>query len=673
MFKTAIISSAANACGRKRLGVAMDSEKRTSWWKQHGVKEAVQAKKRAYKAWLHDKSSSSLQLRYTEARKAAALAVKVSKEKMWEKFGEKLESNYRSANKVFWRTIRCLRGKRSGAAKSVKDRDGTILSNEKDILLRWREYFRDLLNPVTETADDTQEIHFEEEINLTYDEVAQAIKSLKAGKAAGGDEIRPEMLKALGTGGIHWLTRVCQVAWRYGKAPRDWQSGVVIPVHKKGDKKECTNYRGISLLSLPGKVYAKCLEKRSREIVEGQLKDTQCGFRPGRSTTDQLFTLKQVFEKSWEYAKDVYACFVDLEKAYDRVPRDKLWRVLQEYGIDGGLLIAIKSLYQHSEVRVRANGMLSKPFNVGVGLRQGCVLSPLLFIIYMNWIDKCSQVRESVAVGKCKIDRLLFADDLVLLASSELSLQHALDCFVNACSDAGMKISTRKTEVLCLSRNPAQCTLQSSGTVLRQVEKFKYLGVAFTSDGRQDKEIDARIGQASAVLRELQRSVVLKRELSQTAKLAVFKSIFVPILTYGHELWVMTERVRSRIQAAEMGFLRRVKGVTRLHKKRNTEIRNSLNIEPLLLRIERSQLRWYGHVMRMPQERLVKQILQATPTGKRPVGRPRTRWSDYITELAWFRLGLERSELAEVVEDREHYRELLELLPPRPSPEDKWV
>ena len=77
--------------------------------------------------------------------------------------------------------------------------------------------------------------------------------------------------------------------------------------------------------------------------------------------------------------------------------------------------------------------------------------------------------------------------------------------------------------------------------------------------------------------------------------------------------------------------------------------------------------------MRMPQERLVKQILQATPTGKRPVGRPRTRWSDYITDLAWFRLGLERSELAEVVEDRDHYRELLELLPPRPSPEDKWV
>ena len=180
----------------------------------------------------------------------------------------------------------------------------------------------------------------------------QAIKSLKAGKAAGGDEIRPEMLKALNREGILWLTRVCQVAWRSGKAPRDWQSGVLIPVHKKGDRRDCNNYRGISLLSLLGKVYAKCLERRSREIVEEQLKDSQCGFRPRRSTTDQLFTLKQVFEKSLEYAKDVYACSVNLEKAYDRVPRDKLWKVLQEYGIDGHLSAAIKSLYQHSEICV---------------------------------------------------------------------------------------------------------------------------------------------------------------------------------------------------------------------------------------------------------------------------------------------------------------------------------
>ena len=124
--------------------------------------------------------------------------------------------------------------------------------------------------------------------------------------------------------------------------------------------------------------------------MESKLEDGQCGFHPGRSTTDQIVTLKQIFEKSWEYGKDLFACFVDLEKAYDRVPRDKLWKVLQEYGVNGQLLRAIKSFYCRPEVCVRVNGKQSKPFHVGVGLRQRCVLSPLLFIVYMNWIDKCS-------------------------------------------------------------------------------------------------------------------------------------------------------------------------------------------------------------------------------------------------------------------------------------------
>ena len=127
-------------------------------------------------------------------------------------------------------------------------------------------------------------------------------------------------------------------------------------------------------------MYAKCLERKHREIVESKLEDGQCGFHPGRSTADQSFTPRQIFEKSWEYAKNVFACFVDLEKAYDPAPRDKLRRVLQDYGIDGQLLMAIKSLYCQLEVCV--NGKQSKSFHVGVGLRQGCVLSPLFFIIY---------------------------------------------------------------------------------------------------------------------------------------------------------------------------------------------------------------------------------------------------------------------------------------------------
>ena len=122
-----------------------------------------------------------------------------------------------------------------------------------------------------------------------------------------------------------------------------------------------------------------------------------------------------------------------------------------------------------------------------------------------------------------------------------------------------MKTGTSKTEVLHLSRNPVLCSLQVGGVSLKQMEKFKYLGVAFTSDEKQDKEFDVLSGKASAVMRALHHSVVLKRELSRKAKLLVFKSIFVPILIYGHESWVLIENVRSQMQASEMRFLQKIK------------------------------------------------------------------------------------------------------------------
>ena len=114
-----------------------------------------------------------------------------------------------------------------------------------------------------------------------------------------------------------------------------------------------------------------------------------------------------------------------------------------------------------------------------------------------------------------------------------------------------------------------------------------------------------------------------------------------------------------------MRFLRKIKGVTMFHKHRNTAIRELLDIESLLLQIERSQLRWFGHVSRMPLERLPKQILHAEVSGKRPVGRPRTRWLDYIEDLGWNSLGLHPSEMQSVLVDREVWWFNLEPLPPQ--------
>ncbi|KAK0152442.1 putative uncharacterized transposon-derived protein F52C9.6 [Merluccius polli] len=179
------------------------------------------------------------------------------------------------------------------------------------------------------------------------------------------------------------------------------------------------------------------------------------------------------------------------------------------------------------------------------------------------------------------------------LRVEDRDLQLSLDRFAAECKAAGMRISTSKSESMVLNRKRVECTLRVGDEILPQVEEFKYLGVLFTSEGRMEREIDRRIGVASAVMRTLHGSVAVKRELSQKAKLSIYQSIFVPALTCGHELWVVTERTRSRVQAAKMNFLRRVAGLSLRDRVRSSVIREELGVDPLLLRyVERSQMRW---------------------------------------------------------------------------------
>ncbi|TWW79207.1 hypothetical protein D4764_10G0002370 [Takifugu flavidus] len=275
---------------------------------------------------------------------------------------------------------------------------------------------------------------------------------------------------------------------------------------------------------------------------------------------------------------------------------------------------------------------------------------------------------KALDVVGLSIGSLLFADDVVLLASSARDLQLSLDRFAAACEAAGMRISTSKSEAMVLDRKKVECLLRVKEEILPQVEEFKYLGVLFTSEGRMEREIDRRIGAASAVMRALHWSVVVKRELSRKAKLSIYRSIFVPTLPYGHELWVMTERTRSQVQAAEMSFLRRVAGLSLRDRVRSSAIREELGVESLLLRVERSQMGWLGHLVRMPPGRLPGEVFRACPSGRRPPGKPRTRWRDYVSRLAWERLGIPPDELEEVAGEREVWASLLRLLPPRPDP-----
>ena len=159
----------------------------------------------------------------------------------------------------------------------------------------------------------------------------------------------------------------------------------VVPLYKgKGDKLECSNYRGISLMSVVGKLYGRVLINRVMRLTEERVGEEQGGFRKGRGCMDQVFTLRMIGEKCLEKQREVFVCFLDLEKACDRVDRRKLWEVLREYGVGERLLSGIKAFYAQSRACVRVRRKVGEMFDVNVSLRQGCVMSTWLFNVFLN-------------------------------------------------------------------------------------------------------------------------------------------------------------------------------------------------------------------------------------------------------------------------------------------------
>ena len=177
----------------------------------------------------------------------------------------------------------------------------------------------------------------EHEPEILRSEVQQeSLKSAKTGKAPGIDGISIEIIKAAGGAGVELLWRVCRAVWKDGIAPIEWRQSIIIPVWKrKGDSRECSQYRGISLLSQSSKVFARILEKRIINIVEAQLSENQFGFRKNKGCSDAIFILRQLQEKHIEWNKPLYMAFIDQEKAFDRVVRAELWKCLAERGIFG--------------------------------------------------------------------------------------------------------------------------------------------------------------------------------------------------------------------------------------------------------------------------------------------------------------------------------------------------
>ena len=518
----------------------------------------------------------------------------------------------------------------------IKSKDNITLTTTEETLDRWKEYCSDLYNFDLKVSENTLDNLWQGQIqdetpNILFSEVETAIKKLKRFKSPGVDGVCSELLLDGGTTVKKEMFKICEMAWEQEEFPEIWTKSIIITLPKKGDLKLCENYRTISLIPHTSKVLLEIIRSRLKPFIEVQMDETQAGFRPGRSTIEQIFVWKQLAERYLEMQDgEMVNIFIDFKKAFDRVWHLGLMRILEHYNIPRKLLELVRSLYNQATSAVRCGMDISGWFKQSVGVRQGCILSPDLFNLFLEHVlrEALDAYQDGCRMNGYRITNLRFADDIALLGETQDECQRQLNAIENASERFGLEISAQKTKGMLVSNEPADLTIHlSGGGAIEQVEHFKYLGTEVT--GRNDTLLDirCRTAQATVSLSKLQ-AVWSNGRISTATKLRLWNCLVMPVALYGCENWVLSMSAKRKIQAFEMKCLRRVLGISWQQHVTNSEVarRSGIDEGNIIKMIERKQRAWLGKILRMDDNKLPKLALQAHQLGRRRRGRPKSTW-----------------------------------------------
>ena len=355
------------------------------------------------------------------------------------------------------------------------------------------------------------------------------------------------------------LTEAFRHIWQTEETQEEWSMGLIMKLPKKGDLGNCNNWRGITLLSLSCKIFSRIILCRVRKAVDETLRQEQAGFRKGKSCVDQIFTIRQILEQSKEWNSTVYATYVDFEKAFDSLHRDSLWKIMRHYGIPQKLVKATQLLYTNFKSAVICENQLTEAFEIQTGVKQGCILSPFLFIMAIDWLMKTttkgSQRGIRWTLMSC-LEDLDFADDLSMLASRHRDMQGKLNDLQKNGEKIGLKIHPGKTKVM-KARSSVEQPITLNGEDLEEVGKFVYLGSNIKADGDSETEVNTRIAKASYTFAGL-KPVWAANKISTKTKIRIYKTNVLSVLLYACETWKMTKNISHKLEVFHNRCLRKL-------------------------------------------------------------------------------------------------------------------
>ena len=379
---------------------------------------------------------------------------------------------------------------------------------KEERLERWTEQFKHLLNPATTSGNSVlSKVEASESLEIDldpirFDEVLYAVRKLKNGKASGPDDISAEMLKSH-NGIAELLWDIVNKCWTEENLPQDWKLAEVVPLYiNKRKRSECGNYRGISLLSVPGKVFASIILNRCKDALDQVLREEQCGFRKSRGCTDQLFALSQILEKCMAFQLDVSFCFIDFRAAFYSVDREMMYKIMKHYGLPQKIVNVIRNSYEVFKCCVKAEGEKGQMFDVKTGVRQGDVWSPILFSLVINYV-LAKSVQGGIDIGQCVAD-LDFADDVALLGVSDSEVQANLHRIESSAEAVGLMINVGKTknmDVKCEKPGASVPIAQKTWKFLQETAKA-VMGLSLRPKTNPDNSLAGRCWWARRRMRD---------------------------------------------------------------------------------------------------------------------------------------------------------------------------
>lgn len=560
-----------------------------------------------------------------------------AKRKWMEEIAREAEIAARTSNsRQTYKLIKTLTRRNTCPSLGIEDKNGVVLFGEEEILERWHEYATDLFKEPSQ-AQPAAIDKGEEEPNVMEDEIRAAMKKIKRGKAPGVDQIPAEALKAGGETSIEMLKQVIDKIWATGEWPEEWTISELIVLPKTPKTRDCGKHRTISLISHASKILLEIIRNRMSYHVHREMAEEQFGFVPGKGTTEAIIALRNILEKATQKnnEEELWVLFIDYSKAFDSVYHPALWQTLLEFGFPQHIVWLLQQLYEKAKGVIRIGDRRTKDFRFGKGVRQGCLLSPALFIIVgeciMRLVKEKIGERAGYIVGGRAVWNIRYADDTTLLAKSRGELESMAEALHESSKKFGLEMNKNKTKVMKI-HGTGDFTVQ--GELIDEVEEFKFLGSYVTSQGDSATEVRRRLGAARTAASKLS-NVWKSKDLSTRTKVRLAKSLVWSVALYGCESWTMKKEDERRLSAFEMWLWRRLLCVRWTDRRTNSWVRQQVGVterEGLLEEMKKRKIRKYCHWKRRP-ESVVMTTIEGMAPGREKRGRRRRKWIDNIK--AW--------------------------------------